>query len=110
MNNQKVMNLATPTDNGDAVTKAYADALVTGIYSSEIKNTSNTNSKLTANQTELLNGTTPINMNGQTIIGLANAVSGTDALNRNTADGRYYLNTDTLDSLVAPIADLSLNS
>ncbi len=49
-------------------------------------------------------------MNSQLITSLANATTGTDALNRQTADGRYYLGTTTLDSLTAPTASLSLNS
>ena len=43
-------------------------------------------------------------------MGLANATTGTDALNRQTADARYYSNTTTLDSIAAATASLSLNS
>lgn len=49
-------------------------------------------------------------MNSQKITGLGNATLATDALNRQTADGRYYLNTTTLNSITAPSASLSLNS
>ena len=51
---------------------------------------------------------------------VANPVNGTDAVNKQylennyydqtTADGRYYLNTTTLDSITAPTADLSINT
>ena len=37
-------------------------------------------------------------------------MSNTDALNLQTADGRYYADTVTLDNIEAPLADLSLNS
>jgi hypothetical protein len=49
-------------------------------------------------------------MNSQKVIGLANATAGTDALNRQTADGRYYLNTVTLNNITAPTGNVSLNS
>ena len=77
----------------------YVDTQVAGIVSTagEIINITNASSKLVANTTELTNGTTPINMNSQKITNLANAVSNTDALNRQTADGRYYSNTTRLD-------------
>lgn len=49
-----------------------------------------------------------LDLNAQKITGLANATSDTDALNRVTADSRYYLNTDTLDALTAPVAPVSM--
>jgi hypothetical protein len=49
-------------------------------------------------------------MNSQKIINLGNATLGTDAVNLNTGDGRYYLNTTVLSSITAPTASLSLNS
>ena len=73
-------------------------------------NATDNTSVLTANQTELTNGSTPLNMNSQKITGLGTAAAGTDALNRDTADGRYYLATTTLNSITAPSASLSLNS
>ena len=71
-------------------TKAYVDdisAIAEGIANSTV-----VTSGLTANQTEITNGTTPLNMNSQKIKGLANATAGTDALNLTTADNRYYSN------------------
>ncbi len=53
-------------------------------------NATDNTSKLVANSTELTNGSTPLNMNSQKITSLANATAGSDALNRTTADGRYY--------------------
>jgi hypothetical protein len=49
-------------------------------------------------------------MGSNKITGLADATDDTDALNRQTADGRYYASSNTLDSLTAPIASLSLDS
>lgn len=49
-------------------------------------------------------------MNSQKITNLANATLGTDALNQNTGDGRYYLNTTVLNNITAPTGSLSLNS
>lgn len=45
-------------------------------------NSVNEDSKLVANETEITNGSTPLNMNSQKITGLANATSGSDALNK----------------------------
>ena len=73
-------------------------------------NSTNTDSKLVAGSTEITNGTTPLNMNSQKITSLGNATVGTDALNRQTADARYYTNTTTLDAFTAPVAAVSLNS
>ncbi len=49
-------------------------------------------------------------MNSNKITGLANATNGTDAMNKTTADGRYYTNTTTLDNITAPTASVSMNS
>ena len=51
-----------------------------------------------------------MSLNNEKITNLANATLDTDALNRQTADGRYYANTTTLDSITAPSASVSLNS
>lgn len=82
MNSQKVINLAAPTSNTDAATKKYIDDLVSGLNPTLIVDDVNADSKLTANQTELTMGSTPLNMNSQKITSLANATAGTDALNR----------------------------
>ena len=47
---------------------------------------------------------------GFKLTGLGNATTGTDALNRTTADGRYYLSTTALNSITAPSGAVSLNS
>lgn len=49
-------------------------------------------------------------MNSQKITGLADATTATDALNRQTADGRYYASSTTLNSITAPSGNLSMNS
>ena len=41
---------------------------------------------------------------------MADATLATDALNRQTGDGRYYLSTTVLNSITAPTGSLSLNS
>lgn len=51
-----------------------------------------------------------MNMNSQLITNLADATSDSDALNRQTGDGRYYQNSVALDSITAPTASLDLNS
>jgi len=49
-------------------------------------------------------------MNSYKITSLADATAATDALNRQTADARYYLNTTKLNSIQAPDGSVSLNS
>ena len=49
-------------------------------------------------------------MNSQKITSLADATTATDALNRQTGDARYYLNTTTLNSITAPTSSVGLNS
>ena len=73
-------------------------------------NATNADSKITANQSEITNGETPFNMNYQLINNLADATSATDALNRQTADGRYYANTTPLEQITIPTGNLLMNS
>lgn len=75
-----------------------------------LANVTNSDSKLVAGSTQLLNTNTPLNMNSKKITSLADATAGTDALNRQTGDSRYYLNTTPLSTITAPTANLSLNS
>ena len=49
-------------------------------------------------------------MNSYKITSLAQATNDTDCVSRDTADGRFILNTLKLDELTAPSADLSLAS
>ena len=49
MNSHKITNLATPTSNGDAATKAYIDGLVSGLNPTTIVDDVNADSKLVAN-------------------------------------------------------------
>jgi len=51
-----------------------------------------------------------LSLNNHKITNLANATLATDALNRQTGDGRYYLNTTSLDSINVPNDDISLNT
>lgn len=112
LNGQKITNLATPTLSTDMVSKSYIDDLISTYNGSAqlLVNNTNADVKLTANQTELTNNNAPMNMNSQIITNLADATSDSDALNRQTGDGRYYQNSVTLDSITAPAASLDLNS
>jgi len=47
---------------------------------------------------------------GYKLTSLGDATLGTDALNRNAADDRYYLNSTPLNFLIAPSADVSFNA
>ena len=44
------------------------------------------------------------------ITNLGDATHATDAVNRQTGDARYYLNTVTLNAITAPSTDVSLNN
>lgn len=112
MNSHKIVSLATPTLTADLCTKAYIDD---GIASNDgttrqILCALNSDSKLVANQTELTNNATPLNMNSKKITSLADATTDTDALNRQTADSRYYLATTALNSIANPTSAVSMNS
>ncbi len=50
-----------------------------------------------------------VSLSGFKITNLANAAADTDALNRQTADSRYYLSTTTLDNIDAPTDALDMN-
>lgn len=53
----------------------------------------------------------PIDMGStRKIINLADATADTDAMNRQSGDARYYLNTVVLNSITAPTGSLSLNA
>ena len=41
---------------------------------------------------------------------VGNATSNSDALNRQTGDSRYYMNTTTLNNITLANSDLSVNS
>ena len=92
LNGQKITNLATPTLSTDMTSKSYIDDLISTYNGSAqlLVNGTNADVKLTANQTELTNNNAPMNMNSQIITNLADATSDSDALNRQTGDGRYY--------------------
>ena len=49
-------------------------------------------------------------MNSQKLTNLANATVGTDALNLQTANSQFYLNTTELNNIVAPASSLDLNN
>lgn len=51
-----------------------------------------------------------VSVNAQLITDLADAVNPTDALNLQTGDNRYYLNTVSLDNIVLPVDSVSMNS
>ncbi len=52
--------------------------------------------------------TASVSLNSQKITSLADATSATDALNRQTADGRYYLATTPLNSITTAAGNVSL--
>jgi len=49
-------------------------------------------------------------LNNHKIVNLANPTIGTDALNQQTADNRYYSNSTTLNNITLASGDLSLNN
>ena len=51
-----------------------------------------------------------MSLNSYKITGLGDAILATDALNRQTADNRYYLSNTTLNHITTPNNDLSLNA
>ena len=51
-----------------------------------------------------------VDLNSNKVMNLANATVDTDGLNRITADGRYYLNTMSLNDIAVPSGSVSLNS
>ena len=118
LNSKKITDLATPTLDTDAATKAYVDAQVandseivsasknTKVVVSDIGNlTAFTNNSInTMNiDTVSVRPLLPIDMGStQKIINLANATAATDAMNRQSGDARYYLNTVVLNSITAP--------
>ena len=51
-----------------------------------------------------------LSLNSYRITDLANPIANTDALNLQTADGKYLFNTVTLDQINVPVANVSLNN
>ena len=51
-----------------------------------------------------------VSLNSNKVTNLADATSATDALNRQTGDGRYYQNNTTLDDITVATGDVSLNN
>jgi hypothetical protein len=54
--------------------------------------------------------TAALSLNSQKITGLANATGDQDALNKITADGRYYGLGVPLNQITAPTGNLSMNT
>lgn len=117
LNSNKIINLATPTLDTDAATKAYVDS-------------NGGLSQVTADLRYYLNTTklsaitapdTALSLNNQKITDLATPTADSDAvtklyvdsnggLSQTTADARYYLNTTTLDNITLPTSNVSLNN
>ena len=70
--------------------KQYADTGVAGVRQDQFQNQTNTDSKLTAEQSQILVGLVPLNANSQKITSLDTATTGSDALNRAAGDSRFY--------------------
>jgi len=91
----KITNLAEPTVSTDAVTKNYADGLISGLSSTylSISNASSTYATLllTYSRTYIDN-----------LIALY--------YTKIQSDARYYLNTVTLNNITAPTGNLSMNT
>ena len=79
MNSHTISNLLDPVNAQDAVTKAWVQANTITGSPAQIVNASVATSKLTANSTELTNGSTPLNMNSQKITNLATPTTAQDA-------------------------------
>jgi len=106
LNSQKITNLATPTLNTDAATKAYVDSNA-GITQA------NADLRYYLNTVTLNNISAPtssLSLNSQKITGLADATLATDALNRQTGDSRYYLGTTTLNNITLANGTVSVNT
>ena len=52
----------------------------------------------------------PLSLNTNKITNLGDATLATDAINRQTGDGRYYLNTTTLNNILDPTGDVTFNN
>ena len=112
MNSNKITALATPTLSTDMASKQYVDDQIVAMsgIAVDIVNATNSDSSLTAGSTQILAGLVPLNMNAQKITSLADATSSADALNRQTADARYYKYTDTLNAIGQPTSSVLMNS
>ncbi len=78
--------------------KQYVDSI--GYISEGFMNTVITTSNMLANETELLNGTTPLNLNGQLLTGIgdiATTYTAADVVPLGICDNRYMLKEVTVD-------------
>ena len=96
-----------PVSGNDLATKAYTDDV--SQISVGIANNTIVTSSFTANQTEVICGTTPLNMNSQKITGLPTATQGTDLLSMASGDARYIQSTTPMNS-ISVSANLNMNS
>ncbi len=51
-----------------------------------------------------------VSVNSYKLTNLANATTATDAMNRQSADSRYYLNTTPLNNITLPVGNVTLNN
>ena len=100
MNSQKITNLATPTLDTDAATKAYVDAS-SGAGSGITLDTAKQNFiSLDGTQTNLI--TAPIPMNNKKITGLATPTVSTDATTKAYVDSRTPFKNARITMTTAP--------
>jgi hypothetical protein len=92
MGNHLILNVANPLSSTDAVNKAYADTKVA-------KSGDTMTGPLVMSSVD---GSAVINMSSHRIINLADPINGTDAVNMQTADGRY-VNLDG-DTMIGPLS------
>ena len=78
LNNHRIIDLADPVSNTDAVNLRTADSRYIPI---------------TTTLNEFNNPTADLSLTGFKLVNLADATLDTDGLNRRTADSRYYANT-----------------
>ena len=110
LNSQKITNLALAQNNTDMASKQYVSNSINAISRDVIVNATVSTSKLTAESSQLLAGSTPLNMSSCQITSLANPSLSTDAVNKQTADSSLILQTASLDTLNHPAASLDANS
>lgn len=100
MNSNKIVNLLPDLNPGMNDALSYINA-------ANIFMLNNTNLNYIANHTPTSGD---VNLNSYKITNLANATIGTDGLNRDSGDSRYYQNTTPLNSITIPSGNVNMNA